>query len=174
MLFNVLSRLSVLFVSTFVSTCISAATVDVASALEIAVSEHRPVEVPLHMGSGINLTGMVDATNKGNGTLAIGNLSLRLMKRHDDGIVYGGNGILRLDVTPFTSRSQQASLVISGDLVRTGDKESDPKTHDVLVAIYSLNCKSGKFERAFSTSDYDIDLGLNEKSKIKCRHQIKD
>jgi hypothetical protein len=157
--------------------CVLGCQVSTASQLEIksafarSAVEQRPVSLTVPLGGGFNLTALAEVTTKGNGTLTIGNLALHMQDLHDDGLIYDGDGLLRLDVERLgidRPNARAPALIVSGILVRTGEKETDPVSRAAITTIYVLDCRSGQFKRVFSNNDLDIDLGTARDKRIAC------
>lgn len=143
----------------------SAASVDLKAAFQHASAGSVPFK--LELGHGLNVVANVQMTNKGNGTLTLPNLSLRLFDQHDDGVVYRG-GLLTLDVVRL-GKDRYASLIISGILQRTGEKESDPVDEGAVVFIYQLDCRRGKFVQTYRRSSVEIAMPIAKAGLITCR-----
>lgn len=108
-----------------------------------------------------------DVTRRGNGTVSIPSLTLKLFDQHDDGLVYR-DGVLRLDAVQMY-RDAPLSLIVSGIVRRTGEKENGPVTDEAITFVYYLDCKEGRFERAFGTSSWEIiELKPVNTDKISC------
>jgi hypothetical protein len=122
----------------------------------------------LDLGSGLKLPVRIETTNQGNGVLTVANLTLRLMDKHDDGLVYGGSGVLRLDIVRLGPGRAPASVVISGIALHTGDKESDPSVSESIVYVYRVNCAAGTLVRSWRNTDIEIELDTKVKGKIHC------
>jgi hypothetical protein len=147
----------------------SAGTVDVKSAFQQANKENAPLTtLTLALGHGLNVTASVQMTSKGNGTLSLPNLGLRLFDQHDDGLVYRG-GLLKLDLVTLGD-DRYASILVSGILQHTGEKESDPIEEEAAVFIYRLDCRSGKFVQTYRNSSINIEIATEKVAQIKCRY----
>ena len=132
-----------------------------------ADATHASVTDSLDIG-GVKLPVVIDTTTQGNGTLKIGNLLLRLMDRHDDGLVYAGSGVLKLDVVALSPGQRATALVISGVALRSGDKESDPVVPEAVLDLYALDCTAGKFIRVWHNAAVDVAIDTNAGGKIRC------
>lgn len=102
----------------------------------------------------------LEGTSKGNGTLKVHNLNLRLFDQHDDGIVYKG-GSLNLDLKDLNGDNIK-DLIITGILKYTGDDESSPATYEALTQIYTYNCKAGLFKSLYKNSKFSIELPVEK------------
>lgn len=148
-----------------------AGQVDIKSAFRTSEAEQRAVSLDVSMGEHFKVPAIAEATKQGNGVLTVGNLSLRLQDRHDDGLVYGGDGLLRVDLERLEFGNPKAGtpvLVVSGILTRSGEKEGDPVSHEAITVIYQLDCRARQFKRVFSTSSVDIDLGIARTRRVDC------
>ena len=122
-----------------------------------ADATHAAVADVLDLGDGVKLPARIETTTQGNGTLTIANLTLRLKDRHDDGLVYAGDGVLRLDVVRLAGASAPA-LIVSGTALHTGEKETDPQVPESVVYIYAVDCATGRLVRAWRNTSIDIEL----------------
>lgn len=134
-----------------------------------ADATHQAVNDMLDLGAGVVVCARLETTQQGNGTLTVGNLSLRLKDLHDDGLVYAGNGVLKLDVIPLFPHRQPGALVISGIALHTGDKERGEETPEAVVFIYRLDCSTGRFVRLWrNTGTVEIELDANAGGVVHC------
>lgn len=122
----------------------------------------------IDLGAGLRLPVRIETTSQGNGTLTVANLSLRLMDKHDDGLVYAGNGVLRLDIVRLAPGKGPAALIVSGTAMHTGDKEDDPAVPESVVYVYQVDCKAGKLVRRWRNTDIDIELDTHAGGVIRC------
>jgi hypothetical protein len=167
-------KLLAAFLSILASQYAYAKQIDIESMLRKSEVEQRPIPLVVPMGDHFNVSATAEATKEGNGTLTIGNLTLRLQDHHDDGLVYGSKGYLRLDVERLgvgSQKSNPSALIVSGILTRSGEKESDPVSNEAITVIYILDCQSKTFKRVFSTTSYEIDLGIARGKRIACPKQ---
>jgi len=136
-----------------------------------ADTTHTIVAEILDLGAGLQLPVRIETTGQGNGTLTVGNLILRLKDKHDDGLVYAGSGVLRLDIVPLGPRGGPSALVISGIAIHTGEKENDPGAPESIVYVYQVDCAAGKLVRSWRNTDIDIELDTNAGGTIQCVKQ---
>lgn len=108
----------------------------------------------------------IEATSKGNGTINLNGLLLRIFDQHEDGIVYK-NGFLELEIKDINSDGIN-ELIFTGELKYTGEKETDPVHFEPITIIYSLNCETGYFVNIKNTSSYSIELINSQKKPILC------
>jgi hypothetical protein len=126
-----------------------------------ADATHSAVTDVLDLGDGIRLPAHIETTTQGNGMLTIANLTLRLKDKHDDGLVYAGNGVLRLDVVRLAGRASAPALIVSGTAMHTGEKESDPQVPESVVYVYEVDCAAGRLVRTWRNTSVDIELDTN-------------
>lgn len=107
-----------------------------------------------------------DTTSKGNGTINLNGLLLRVFDQHDDGIVYK-NYYLNMEVKDINTDGIN-ELIFTGELKHTGEKETDPVHFEAITTIYSLNCETGYFVNIKNTSSYSIELINSQKKPILC------
>lgn len=149
----------------FSSTCASviASPVVLTGHFKKSLDERRPVTLMISFPQGVALQGTVEATDKGNGTLTLGELSLRLQDLHDDGLIYAGDGVLQLD----TIDVGRPALIVSGIALRTGEKENDPQVPQAVSAVYVLDCGKGRLTTAFSNTPVSLASG-GPSAKVHC------
>lgn len=145
---------------------VQAAPVELSSHFKKSRDERRPVTVIIKFPQGVTLQGVVEATDKGNGTLTLGGLALRLQDVHDDGMVYANDGVLQLDAINVGS----PALVVSGLALRTGEKENDPLVPQAVSAIYVLDCGKGRLTTAFSNAPGSLAVG-GATARVQCIHE---
>lgn len=125
-------------------------------------SEYRIITLK----TGLSLPINIDATPKGNGTININGLIIRIFDQHDDGTVYENN-YLTLDTKDLTGDGIK-EILISGILKFTGEKEKDPASYAPILLIYQLDCKSGYIIPLFTTGSSLIEIINNQHSQISC------
>lgn len=124
--------------------------------------------VPLQIGKNLTLDAAIEKTAKGNGTVQIGNLLLRIYDVHDDGLVYE-NELLDLGLADLDGDSIK-EVIISGVLKLTGEEAGDPVSYTSVTQIYSLSCTSGLFQSIYPSSpNVHIELNNSIKNKTTCR-----
>jgi hypothetical protein len=133
-----------------------------------ADSTHAVVTDTLDLGAGLRLPARIETTTQGNGTLSIGNLTLRLKDKHDDGLVYAGSGVLRLDVVALSPGRHPSALIVSGTALHTGEKESDPSVPEAVVYIYEVDCAAGRLVRTWRNTSVDIELDTSSGGAVRC------
>lgn len=101
----------------------------------------------IEIGPDVKLQARVDVTVRRNGTLTIANLELRVLDEYDDGAVYVG-GLLHVEFVDITGDGFK-DLVITGTVVHTGEKETDPRSYEAVTSIYVFDPKKRQFRLAF-------------------------
>lgn len=96
----------------------------------------------------------MEVTRQGNGTLSILNLNLRLYDEHDDSAVYK-TGSLDIDGVDLNDDGR-IDLVVSGIVLHTGEKETDPKTEESVVFVYVQDSSGSKFNRAYKKGSIEV------------------
>jgi len=109
----------------------------------------------------------LEGTNKGNGSITIHNLHLRLFDQHDDGVVYEGNS-LKLDLKDITGDNIN-ELIISGIIKYTGDDEAEPASYEPFTQIYTFDCSKGQFISLYRNGTYSIELAANAVKAVECK-----
>ena len=97
----------------------------------------------LAMGDGKELLMVFEGTSKGNGTLQLSNLLLRIYDRHDDGVLYK-DGLLTLRFEDL-NQDGWCDIHVTGTVLLTGEKESDPVLSVPLEVIYQFRPATGNF-----------------------------
>lgn len=134
-----------------------------------ADATHEVVTQILDLGAGLRLPVQVETTNQGNGTLTLGQVTLRLKDKHDDGLVYAADGVLRLDVVPLSSRREPATLIVSGIALHTGEKEGDPVIPESVVYVYQIDCTAGRLVRRWRSTEIELEVGgVGSGRAIRC------
>lgn len=105
-------------------------------------------EREIEIGPGVKFAAVVEVTVRGNGTLRVANLDeLRVFDEYDDGAVYVG-GLLHVEFVDITNDGYK-DLVITGTVVHTGEKETDPRTYETVTSIYVFDPKKKEFHLVF-------------------------
>lgn len=113
-------------------------------------------EVRARISVGRSLTVVqADTTKKGNGSVTIGNLKLRLFDVHNDGEIFE-NDVLKVDSVDLDDNGLN-DLVVSGIVVFTGEKESDSVLRKQVLAIY-MQIKPDIYVERFTNSIARIKL----------------
>jgi len=163
------TTLCTLFYTCLFSAC-SNATSDYSSDMKkhinFSLANNSPSSSALTLSKSITVPVTYDTTKKGNGTIAISNLVLRIFDQHDDGTVYQ-NDFLQLATKDLNSDGI-SELIFTGILKHTGDKETDPSYIEPITAIYSLECKTGHFVKLQQSSNYSITLSNKKGKRITC------
>jgi len=141
-------------------------TSDIKKHIEFSLANNSPSSSALTLSQKITLPVTYDATKKGNGTITINNLTLRVFDQHDDGTVYQ-NDFLQLETKDLNSDGI-SELIFTGILKHTGDKETDPAYIEPVTAIYSLECKTGHLVKLHQSTGYSITLSNKQKKRIVC------
>ena len=133
-----------------------------------ADATHAAVDDTLDLGGGWRLPARIETTTQGNGTLTFANLTLRLKDTHDDGLVYAGNGVLRLDIVRLAADARTPALIVSGTALHTGDKETGQQVAESVVYVYEVDCATGRLVRAWRNTSIEIELHTNAGGAIHC------
>jgi len=118
------------------------------------------------IGQNYQFQARLEGTSKGNGTIMIHNLLIRIFDQHDDGVIYD-NYLLSIDTKDLTGDNIR-EIIISGVVTYTGDTETDAVEYEALTYIYSLNCKTGLFEIIYSHGDFSPILSNKASKPISC------
>lgn len=110
----------------------------------------------IRLSDNLILPAEVAVSPKGNGSLAVSNLELMVYDNHDNGMIYGKEGV-SITLTDLDHDGVK-EIVISGVLVFTGEKESDPKVYSHFVRGYKYNTSTKKFKEILAVGDYQPDI----------------
>ena len=132
------------------------------------VNSHSQTQRTLKLNSNLQFTVTLEGTSKGNGTLKVHNLYLRIFDQHDDGLVYEGNS-LNIDFKDLNN-DKLNEIIITGTLKYTGNNETDPVSYKPFTQIFSFNCKTGLFITLYKASNYSIELPAKNVNPAVCIH----
>lgn len=110
----------------------------------------------IRLSDNLILPAEVAVSPKGNGSLVVSNLELMVYDNHDNGMIYGKEGV-SITLTDLDSDGVK-EIVISGVLVFTGEEESDPKNYSHFVRGYKYNTSTNKFKELLAVGDYQPDI----------------
>lgn len=134
--------------------------------IEYSLKNNEKTSLQINLSNTLSIPVSIDATSKGNGSINLNGLLLRVFDQHDDGTIYKNN---YLNVQAKDTNSDGINeLIFSGELKHTGEKEADPVSIESITTIYSLNCETGFFENIKNTSSYSIEIINDQKISIKC------
>jgi len=103
----------------------------------------------LKLNNDLQFNVILGGTSRGNGTLKIHNLNLRIFDQHDDGVVYEGD-VLNVDFKDLND-DKLNEIIITGILKYAGDNESDPVNYESFAQIFSFDCKLDFFISLYKT-----------------------
>jgi len=130
------------------------------------VNKSSQVNRSIALNKHFKFVSQLEGTSKGNGTLKIHNLNLRLYDQHDDGVVYEG-GSLKLDLKDLTGNGI-SELIVTGILKYTGDTETDPVSFDSFTQIFTFDCQAGLFTSLYKTEGFSIELPVEKVQAKTC------
>lgn len=110
----------------------------------------------VNLGHGRSGNVKIEVTLKGNGAFILGNLNLRILDVHDDGVVYQGD-CLDVDAIDIDNDGY-IDLVISGIVVHTGEKDTDPILRESVAYIYKQERSNPSFTLIYKKGSIDIDM----------------
>ena len=120
----------------------------------------------VELAPGLSFPVILEGTSRGNGTLKIHNLHLRVFDEHDDGVVYE-NRHLAIDFQDLNGDNIK-ELVISGVVKYTGETETDPVSYENIIHIYTFNCKTGLFSKLYKAGNYSPELSADAVKPRPC------
>ena len=103
----------------------------------------------------VAMTATLDVSAKGNGSLRIGNLNLRVVDSNDDGSYYE-NEMLDIDFTDLDGDGKR-EMVISGIVCFTNEKGSAVLRREAIVFIYKLQVDR-TFKKVYWNTDFRIEI----------------
>lgn len=166
---NYFTIIAVILSSMVIWSCSSAPT-DYTHIIKNSISQslesRRSVEQKISLSDNLFIPVIFDTTAKGNGTININGLLIRVFDQHDDGVIFK-NDYLGLQ-TKDQNSDGISELIFTGILVHTGEKETEPKLLEPVTAIYSLNCKTG-FIESIGTPSLFIEIYNKQANRINCK-----
>ena len=110
----------------------------------------------LILGTGAVLPARVEVTSKGNGTLTIANVKVRVFDDHDDGMVYLGGmlGTRFVDI----DRDGYLDLLLSGIVEFTGEIAGSVTRREAVVTIYMFDPTTNRFTRTCFEGPSELQL----------------
>ena len=105
------------------------------------------------LGAGLKLPFALAGTNKGNGTLEIANLKLRILDDYDDSMIYDGS-LLNAEIVSL-DETDGKYLIISGTAIHTGEKGNERLPEGVFF-IYRFDRVTKTFSRVYKHAGFDL------------------
>lgn len=112
------------------------------------VNKNKDHQQVINLSPSIKLNGYFSASAKGNATIRIENIFLRLFDQHDDGIVYP-NSLLELELIDLNNDGIN-ELILTG-LVATTDDDDEISSTIHTTYIFQYSTKEEKFITLFSS-----------------------
>jgi hypothetical protein len=106
------------------------------------------------MAAGVKMSATIEVTAKGNGSLRIGNLNLRIFDSHNDGSYYEGE-MLGVDFADLDGDGKR-ELVISGIVCLTDEKGDKVLRREAVVFIYALQ-PNRTFKQIYRNTEFRLD-----------------
>lgn len=103
----------------------------------------------------VKMTATIEVSNKGNGSLRIGNLNLRTVDDHHDGAYYE-NEMLDIDFTDLDGDGKR-EMILSGILCFTNEKDDKVLRREAIVFIYKLQ-PDRTFKLVYRNTDFHLDI----------------
>ena len=136
------------------------------SLFEQLIQSNKPTFRLLSLNDNVSFKTKLEGTKKGNGTILIHNLLIRIFDQHDDGIIYK-NETLSITTKDVTGNNIK-EIILNGIVAYTGEKETDPIEYEPLTYIFSLNCKTGVLETIYSYGNYSPILSNKTAPPLSC------
>jgi hypothetical protein len=102
----------------------------------------------------IKLVARIEVSAKGNGSLRIANLDLKVFDGHEDGAYYE-HEMLNIDFSDIDDDGER-ELVISGIVCFTDEKGDKVLRREAVVFIYALQFNR-TFKQVYRNTDYQLD-----------------
>jgi len=118
------------------------------------IAREREWSKEIIISSTVKLLARIEVTNKGNGALGIGNLKLRIVDSHDDGIFYEDE-MLNIDFTDLDGDGNR-EMVLSGIACLTDEKGEKVLRREAIVFIYALQ-PNRTFKQIYRNTDIRLD-----------------
>ncbi len=102
----------------------------------------------------VKLVAIIEVSAKGNGSLRIANLNLKVFDDHNDGVYYE-NEMLNIDFCDIDGDGKR-ELVISGIVCFTDEKGDKVLRREAVVFIYALQ-PNRTFKQVYRNTDFRLD-----------------
>lgn len=143
-------------------------TLNIKKNINRSLQYNKPVTSKLKISKNLSIPVTYNATKKGNGTIDLNGLLIRVFDQHDDGIVYKNN-FLNVEIKDLNDDGYN-EIIFTGTLKFTGEKETDPVSYKTIKRIYELDCPTGMITSRTQNNSYPIELRNVQKSPIKCNN----
>lgn len=167
---NILEVATLITVMFFFTSCSYASKneeLNLIKSIKESLQKNKSVASKINISKNISIPVAFDTTKKGNGTLNLNGLLIRIFDQHDDGVVYQ-NSYLNLELKDLNDDNIK-EIIFTGIIKYTGEKETDPVSYEPISNIYQLNCYTGFFVSIYSASRYSIEIRNTQRNKIKCK-----
>lgn len=124
------------------------------------------IQRTVELNNRLRFIATLEGTSKGNGTLRVHNLNLRLFDQHDDGAVYEGD-LLNIDFKDLNNDNFN-ELIVTGIIKYTSDDEIKAARYESFTQIFSYDCSIGVFKSIYKAGSYSIDLPVSDVKVVKC------
>lgn len=112
------------------------------------------LEKEVVLAAGVKMSATIEVTAKGNGSLRIGNLNLKIFDSHNDGSYYD-NEMLKIEFADLDGDGKR-ELVISGIVCFTDEKGDKVLRREAVVFIYALQ-PNRTFKQVYRNTDVRLD-----------------
>lgn len=117
----------------------------------------------IEVGPAVRLTASVEVTTKGNGTLNIGNLHLRVVDAHDDGAKYQ-NGMAHVEFVDVDGDGWK-DVVVIGIVDYTDEKSDAVRKREPFTFIYRYDPKNKVFRQTYKHATFLLEDGPKSQSQ---------
>ena len=115
------------------------------------------LEQHVEICAGRTLDAVVEVTTKGNGTLTVGNLKLKVYDAHDDGAVYA-NDMACVEFVDLNGDGCK-DLIVTGAVCYNNEKDETITKVEPFTFIYFYDRKSNTFRLKFKRATFALDIG---------------
>lgn len=117
----------------------------------------RVLRQTVEIASSVKLDAVVEITPKGNGTLTIGNLMLRVLDEQDDGAVYQ-DGMATVEFADIDGDGYK-DLVVVGAANYTDEKTGAIQKREPFAFVFKYDPKSGSFYQSYKRASFTLEKG---------------
>ena len=167
---NILEVVTLITAMFFFTSCSYASKneeLNLVKSIKESLQKNKPITSKINISKNISIPVTFKKKKKGNGTLNLNGLLIRIFDQHDDGVIYE-NSYLNLELKDLNNDNIK-EIIFTGIIKYTGEKETDPVSYESISSIYRLNCLTGFFVPIYSASRYPIEIRNSQRKKIECK-----
>lgn len=117
----------------------------------------RVLRKVIDVGHGMSMAAVIEESNKGNGLLTLGALTLKVVDGHDDGAVYAG-AMPHVEFIDIDGDGVK-ELVVNGVVEYTDEQTDAVREREPFVFIYRYDLTSRGFTMAYKRASFALEDG---------------